>query len=431
MSDADKGLMRRTSLVTMGRIALLAVWFVMIAMVYRTIGQQNDALIQAGVLAFSLAAVKMLTTSLSDPLDLDVVRRVPVVLGTDPAKAVAIWRAAQQFRIALAGIIVLLAIALARPIATVLLHDADWAPAVMLVGAAAGLELVFRGYLSDYQSRERFGGFLALEAGLQGVRVALILALILGGWLSVLTFLGAYALATFLVVCIAYLVSGAARRALWVVVGSVSRETWQYARWIAPAMILSAVVERLDLYLLTWLRGPQESGLYGALLPLILVPEVAIGFAIGVLQPRIADLHSRGRLPSFWLSICRLTVPLAAVGLIVVWLLAEQIILLTIGPSYLDAAPAFRILFAAVMLWFSVVPVALAFVVMNMPRITLAITLGQAAVMLTAGLALIPSDGVVGAATAILVMRFVTGTMICAVALRTLNSRSRSGQVPP
>lgn len=416
MSDLTGNLMRRTILVTGGRIALLALWFVAITLVYRQIGGLPDGLSQAGVLAFSLAAIKMFTTALGDPLDLDVVRRVPPILADDPALAVSIWRAAQQIRTGLALVVMLLALLLAHPIATRVFGDPGWAPALMLAGGAAAGEMLFRGYLSDFQSRERFGLFLTLEAGLQGTRIFLVMALFLSGALTTLSFLAVYTLSTAIVVVVAYLASGRERRALWVISRDVSLETWTYIRWVAPAMIVSAVTERLDIFLLSSLRGPVESGLYGALLPLILVPEVVIGFATGVLQPRVADLHARGRLLAFWGSICRLTVPIAVLSALIVWFFADTLISISIGPSYLGAAPALRILFGAVMAWFAVVPVALAFVVMTQPRATLAITLVQAVFVIGIGLLLIPDKGALGAAMAVFIMRVGTGAMITGTA---------------
>jgi len=190
-------------------------------------------------------------------------------------------------------------------------------------------------------------------------------------------------------------------------------------------MIIAAITERLDIFMLSAFKGPVESGLYGAILPLILVPEVAIGFAVSVLQPRVADLYEKGQLFEFWMAICRLTVPLAVASALFVWLFADSIINLTIGPTYLEAAPVLRILFLAVMLWFSVVPVAVAFVVMTLPRATLAITVLQAVLIVTAGFLMIPGMGATGAATALLMMRVFSGTMICIAAVWLLRTRKQ------
>lgn len=400
-----------------GRIGLLGFWFLAVTLVYRQIGYLDDGLAQAGVLAFSLAAIKMFTTALGDPLDLDVVRRVPSLMKSDPEMAVDVWRAAQQARLGLALIVITLSVAVARPVATYVLDDPGWSRAVMLVGLAAAAEMLFRGYLADFQSRERFGGFLILEAALQTTRILFVAGLFLAGNLTTLTFLSVYALSTLLIVLGAYVLSGGAKRALLRFRREVSLETWRYARWVSPAMIIGAVTERLDIFLLSSVSSATQTGLYGAMIPLILVPEVAIGFAVGVLQPRVADLGASGGLAPLWLGICKLTVPLAIFGAGFVWFFAETIITYTIGPAYLGGAPVLQILFAAVMAWFSVVPVALVFVVMTLPRGTLLITIIQAIFIATVGLALIPTYGAVGAATAVLMMRVLTGTLICVAAI--------------
>ena len=423
MGGVERGIIRRTILVAGGRIGLLGFWFIAVTLVYRQIGYLEDGLAQAGVLAFSLAAIKMFTTALGDPLDLDVVRRVPALLHSDPDMAVDVWRAAQQARMGLALAIILLAVAVAQPVATFVLDDPVWSRAIILVGFAAAAEMLLRGYLANYQSRERFDRFLSLEAALQTTRILFVAGLILAENLTTVTFLAVYGLSTMLVVLGAFVVSGRAHRALLRFRGDVSLETWRYTRWVSPAMIIGAVTERLDIFLLSSVGSANESGLYGAMLPLILVPEVAIGFAVGVLQPRVADLRETGDLMALWLGICKLTVPLAILGAGFVWLFAEPIITYSIGPAYLGGAPVLQILFTAVMAWFAVVPVALVFVVMTLPRGTLAITVIQAVFIVTVGWALIPTYGAVGAAASVLMMRVLTGTLVCVAALWLLRRR--------
>jgi PST family polysaccharide transporter len=411
------------------RIAYLGLWFVAIAAAYRHLGTLPDGTAQAGLLAFALASIKMVTTAFGDPLDLDVVRRVPPILAQSPGRAVEIWRAAQQIRAALALGVALLAAVLARPIAEVFLHDGAWAMPVALAGLAAALEFLYRGYLSDCQARERFGRLLLLEGALQVCRVVAVAGLLVTGRLTATSFLAVYGLSTAVICLAAYAGSDGGRRKLWRFSAETSLETWHYVRWVAPAMIISAVVERLDIFLLTGLRGPAEAGLYGALMPLLLVPEMVMGLAMAVLQPRVADLHAKGSLFEFWMGICAITVPLAIAACVAMLLLAEPLIEFTIGPAYLASVPVLKVLFVAVMAWFAVVPVAMSFVVMTQPRATLAICLAQAVTVTIAGLTLIPAQGAMGAAIAVLMMRLVSGGIICGVALYRLWPGTPAGKV--
>jgi O-antigen/teichoic acid export membrane protein len=417
LSLTNRQLARRTIAVTLGRIALLGFWFVAVVWSYRQIGAQPDGIVQAGFLALALAGLKLFSSALSDPLDTDVLRQVPVFLTSDPPRAVAVWRSAQQLRVAISVILVGAAILLARPIAAQFLGDAAQASLVMLAGSAAALEILFRGHLADCQSRNRFARFLSYEAGLQVLRILGILIAAFWFGLNARTFLTAYSVATLVLLIVAFVGTSPDRRALWRVDGKVTRDSLTYLRWVAPAMLLSAVVERLDLFLLTGLRGAEEAGLYGALLPLLLVPEVVAGFATHALQPRISEIQGSREFLPFWAALLKITVPLALLAIIGVNFLAEPMISLTIGPAFLEAAPVLRVLATAVLLWVGVVPVALALVVMSRPRITLGITLVQALAVGTLGLVLIPVHGALGAAWAVLAMRIITGTMICAAAL--------------
>ena len=424
MSAGAGKLLWRTGLVTAGRIGLLALWFVAITLFYRQLGHSPDGLAQAGVLAFALAAIKMFTIALGDPLDMDVVRRVPPILKKAPGEALVIWRTAQQLRILLALALILLGALLARPIALSLLQDAKWAPTVFLAATAAGCELLYRGYLSDFQSREKFGRFLMLEAVLQATRICAIAFLWLTGRLGVTQFLLAYTLSTLAVAIGAFVLSSGAQKQLQRFCARTGLETWRYVRWIAPAMILGAVIERLDLFMLTSLRGPVEAGLYGALIPLIMVPEVVIAFSVNALQPRIADLGSHGGLLGLWIGVSRVTVPLAIAGAAFVFFFAEEIILLTLGSGYIASAPALRILFIAVMIWFATVPVPMSYVVMVRPRASLGIVLVQTVFMVVTGWIAITRFGALGVAVSVLLTRSLTAMMICALAARLLKAKA-------
>jgi len=421
-------LLGRTAVVSGIRIFYLGLWFVAITVAYRHLGTLPDGIAQVGLLTFALASIKMVTTALGDPLDLDVVRRVPPILAADPHRAVQAWRAAQQIRTGLAAAVFALAVLLAVPIARVFLHDREWSTAVVLAGGAAAFEFVYRGYLADCQSRERFDRLLLLEGALQGFRIVSVTALWIGGALTASSFLAAYLLSALCVCLMAYVLSDAARRRLRTFSAEASLETWRYVRWVAPALMVSAVVERLDIFLLTSLRGPAEAGFYGALMPLLLVPEMVMGFAMVVLQPRVADLAKHGGGLELWSSVCRLTVPLSAVASLVVFLFAEPLIRMTIGPAYLQSVPVFKLLFVAVMCWFAVVPVALSFVVMMQPRATLVICLFQAVVVGTAGFLLIPAYGATGAAVSVFVMRLLTGVVICGAAYHRLRGGFLEGR---
>ncbi|MBX3568073.1 MAG: oligosaccharide flippase family protein [Rhizobiaceae bacterium] len=413
-------LLGRTLIVTAVRIVYLALWFVAITAAYRHLGQLPDGLAQAGILAVALATIKMVTTALGDPLDLDVVRRVAPALHDDPDEALAAWRAAQQIRLLLAAVVLAGALLLAKPVADRLLHDASWSTPILLAGVAAAMEFVYRGYLADYQSRERFGSLLRLEGLLQILRVASVGGLLLADRLTASAFLMAYAASVSVAAVSAYALSDRGRRRVWVWSPAATRKTLDYVRWVAPALMLSAVVERLDLLLLSGMRGPEQSGLYGALMPLLLVPEMVVGLAMVVLQPRVADLAAKGKLLDLWVGVCKLTVPLAAAATVVVLLFAEPLIGLTIGPAYRDSGLVLRLLFVAAMFWVAVVPVALSFVVMTQPRATLLVCALQGVLVLLAGSILIPEHGAVGAAISVLVMRVTTGLVLCGVALHAL-----------
>lgn len=139
MSLTNRQLARRTIGVTLGRIALLGFWFVAVVWSYRQIGAQADGVAQAGFLALALAGMKMFSSALSDPLDTDVLRQVPLFVSADPQRAVAVWRSAQQLRLGIAVVLVGAGVLFASPIAARFLANAAQAPLVILAATAAAL----------------------------------------------------------------------------------------------------------------------------------------------------------------------------------------------------------------------------------------------------------------------------------------------------
>lgn len=426
MTKLDRSLLERTAFVAIARMALLGLWFLAITFVYRTLGEAPGGVAQVGVISLCFAAQKMIVGALGDPLDMQVVRTVPPLLPGDPTSAAAVWRAAQQFRMVFAATAVFLGTALSGTVAAFSFHDADLAPLVILSAIAAAGEFVYRGYLVDRQARQQFPVFLALESGLQVARVGIIGAAVLADRLSAETVVGAYAAATLAMAAVAALATDRERRRLLRIDGAKLGATWRYIAWVIPAMMVSALAERLDLVLLTVLRGPAESGYYGALLPLLLVPEVVAGFATTVLQPTIAAIRGADALLRFWRDLSLLTIPGAALAWFALSLGPETLVELTIGPAYRDAGPALLLLAGGVMTWVGLAPVPLTYVVMRFPKGTLAISLMQVTLMGSLSAVLIPQQGAMGAAMAFFAVRVTTSVVLCTVALIALMGERRA-----
>lgn len=419
----DRGIVVKAGLVAAARIVLLGIWFLILVRTYAEVGRLADGLAEAAAIALALAAIKAVVGALGDPLDMEALRRLPLAL-RESAEAFAL-RLADRLRLRLAVAALTALVAAASGAAAALIGAGRLAETAALVGLAAAAELVYRGFLNAAQAREDFRRLVALEASLQGLRAVLLGGLALAGWLDARAFLLAYAAAAGIVACLAHephlRLFDLARASRAEIAGALG-----YLRWTVPAMALAAVVERLDVFLLGALRPAADTGPYGAILPLVMIPEVVAGFAMTVLQPRIPVYAADGRLLRFWRGIVLLAAPCCLAAFAVIAAFAEPLVRLTVGPAYLAAAPALVILSAGTLFWLAFVPVAQGFVMMIHPRATFLVCLAQAAASVVMCVALIPSYGLVGAALAAASVKVAVGVALCAA---TLALADRPGRV--
>ena len=404
-------------LMTVGRVSFVAVWFVAILLVYRGLGSGADGLAQAGVFALAIACVKVASGCISDPVDLAVMRRVPPLLRDDPARAFGVLRAAIGLRVGVA-LAVAGALALFAPLlATHVLGRPDTAPLVRLVAAAIVADILFRAVLVVLHAAERFRAFLMLEAMVHLGRFAAILALWAAGMMRVDLVLASYAAAPFAVALAG--LSLLLPRGLFAsprVHRADLLDLVGFLKWMMPAMMLAAVNERLDVFLVFSFRGAGDAGLYGAVVTLALVPDILAGCLSTLLQPRIVRMHAGGAFARSMLRFLAVSLPVCGLGFLTALLLAEPLLPLLIGARYLPAIPAFLWLLAGTVFWLAVTPLPMTLVAIMAPGRIVLVTIGQSVLVLLGGLVLLPAFGLVGMAAGVFVTRVAVALALVGVA---------------
>lgn len=392
-------------LVTAGRIAFVGFSFVGILVVYRGLGTTEDGLAQAGLFAISLACIKVVSGCVSDPIDLAVMRRTPSLLSSDPARAFEILGAAFALRMAGAATIAALLLLLAPLISVHLLGRPEAATLVRCLALAGLADVFFRAVLVVLQASERFGAFVFMEAMLHVGRFTGILAIWLGGAMRVEAVVGIYAAVALgaALVGVSLLPSGVVPglRARW---GDLV-ELCGYLKWMVPAMVLAALTERLDVFLVYSKAGSEAAGLYGAAVTLALIPDILAGCLSTFLQPRVARMHATGRLPDAIRRFLRISLPVCSLAFVASLALSVWLIPLLLGGKYALALPAFHWLLAGTLFWLAVTPVPMTAVAVVAPQRIVLVTVMQATLVLVGGLALLPSFGWVGMAQAVCAMR--------------------------
>jgi O-antigen/teichoic acid export membrane protein len=213
--------------------------------------------------------------------------------------------------------------------------------------------------------------------------------------------------------------------------GDYVREILHYGKWIATALAMSAVYERLDLLMLDWFRGKHDVGVYAGAMLLASVPDFLNGAIQTVLTPKIAPAYAAGHFNRLQRGYLKVSIPLGLIAAAVAVLAAGPVIRAFLAAGYLESIPAFRLLILGTLFELIVTPLPAALVNFVAPRRATVLTSVGLAVVFLGGLLVIPRYGVTGAAALILTARVAVGTAVVLLAGRlTRDARKPEEKAP-
>ena len=419
------------ALMTGGRIGFVALWFVGVALVYRGLGADAGGVAQAGLFAMCIAVIKVVSGCITDPIDLALMRRAPALLQDDPKAAYRLLHTAFGLRLSCAALVAGALYGFAPEIAVLLFHRAEAAPLLGVVAVAILGDTVFRATLIVLQAGERFVAFVALEGALQVMRFAGVLALWATGTMSVEMAIGCYAAAAVVASVGGLLLLPRAMLVRFHTGWHELRELLHYLKWMTPGMVLAALNERFDVFLVNAFSGVEAAGLYGAMLILALVPDLIAGCLSAVLQPRIMRLYHGGHYGVAVRKFLMIAVPVCVLGMLMAIPLAGPVIGLMLGPAYLPGVPAFLWILAGTLFWLVVTPLPLTLLAVAVPSRIVLVTLFQSTVLLVVGLLLVPSFGLVGMAQTVFAMRVAVALVVVVAGHRLAATRPADGGADP
>jgi O-antigen/teichoic acid export membrane protein len=396
-----------------GRAALVGLWFGATVLLIRTLGPA-----EFGQYALAVAFIKILSGIVGDSLDLAVLRQVPVHLVTDPARAFAVVRGAFTVRVGV-GVAVLAGGAVAAASAADVFFKSAGASSLVVFAAAGVLgELLLRSATGFFQAGERFRRYMQLEGALHVTRVTIVVALAASDALSATTALATYVGVPYLVFAagVRFLPRELVRRPFGHRADAVG--VLDYSRWIALAMGLAAVYERVDIVLLGYFRAPEEVGVYSAALALATIPDFVVGCLATVLHPRVMPAYVNAEFGRLRRQYLRWAVPVAAVAVIGVFAVGGWLVQALLTARYVEAVPVFEYLAVGVLFGAVVTPLPSALLAMVAPLQTVAVTALGLGVTLTAGMLVIPAFGAPGAALMFVATRLLLGATVAYLGLR-------------
>jgi O-antigen/teichoic acid export membrane protein len=400
-------------LVTGSRMALLVGWFLATALLMRKLGPAGF-----GIYFLAQSAIRVLTGSVGDPIDMAVMREAPLLLGNDRPGALAVIRSAFWLRTIIALLLLVPAILLPSVFARIVFASPLLRGLAVLTVAGVLGDFLLRSCLGYFQVSEQFGRFLAVDAVWQFSRVVAVLFLIATNRLTAASGVALYVIAPYLAFLVALpLLPGDVRRSIPPDLGPLTRML-KFSVWIATALAMGSLYERLDVFILTRFTDDTQVGIYGGAVFLATIPDFLDGIIQTVIAPKIAPAYAAGRFNRLFISYLTYALPLGTLAGLFAILLGNWGIHRWFPPTYGPCVPAFRVLVVSTLfnLVFTTLPNSLVNFIAPKRQ---AIFTGVGLLLVSGGcMLLIPSYGAVGAAFAMLGARAVVGLLAIAQALQ-------------
>lgn len=288
----------------------------------------------------------------------------------------------------------------------------------------AALALLSGGLLNYVQTlleaRQTFGA-LSLISMLQGVlRAGAIGVLFLTGRIALWPLIGLeVALPLALLVYGQRLLPPELRPRLLATLGTHFGRLWRFSRWIAVAAAASTIYLSLDVVLLGHFRPAAEVGLYGAALALLAKFDVVQNAILTATFPEACRYRSRDDLRAYVRRSLQIT-GLASLAFLLVLPIAGPLLLILYGVPYAGATLPFAILLVGFVVGLNAQPTAFVLYPLDRVRWIAAGDVLQLLFMAALGLWLIPLEGALGAALAVLATRILGAGLTTTFVTRAL-----------
>lgn len=189
-------------------------------------------------------------------------------------------------------------------------------------------------------------------------------------------------------------------------IASKKIQLWNLVKHASFGIIAAGIIENVDILFVQSYLDDYQAGLLGGVTRIALLLYI-VGYALGnVLNPRVAKYTLQSDLLSFWKKSWLVFVG-CILGFVLSMFLAEPLIIYTIGPDYLEALPTLRILLAAGFSTIALMPYIAFFYSFNLSWYFSVTGIIQLAIVLLGNIWLVPVMGIEGAAWTRLISRLI------------------------
>lgn len=361
---------------------------------------------ELGPSSFGIFAVVVTSlTLLSDIGDLGtdtgLIRFVGKYLSSDPQKALSFLKLGLEVKV-LVWVVLLLAGWFFTPTIVQIFFDKPELIEPMKLGLfGVGGALLFSFTTHALQAYQKYKTWSLLLTGSNGLRLAIILVLILMGFLNLNFSLISYILVPFLffLVGLCFLpnflfISGEKK---------VAREFFHYNLWISLITLIAAFGARMDTFLTTRLLSFEQVGIYSVAVSLTsFIPQLFFAIAT-VAAPKLANFSSKAQAITYLKKLQLLVTFLAFLGLLGIpigFLILNKFY----GIAYVASLEPFVILFFAQIVFLLALPAHQAiFYFFANPKVMVPVSALQLVIILILGWFLINAFGITGAALTVLI----------------------------
>jgi O-antigen/teichoic acid export membrane protein len=376
---------------------------------------------QMGVFSFFLATMNILWLLSDLGLNLSLVNYV-AANREHPARGLAFLKAG----LALKGLLLVLVIVPCFLLASWLfgrLPDSESYPAAARLACLGAVGMALVNFASaTFQGQERFRSLAAIRISEGLGRFLLVGGLVLLWRFDLFGVLLCFALAPMLVGA-AGMLGPLARLRAAVFRRDTARDLIRFSRWIALSTVAGSLALQLDMLLLAALSTREVLGVYGAAQRLAVPLVLLMNSILTVLLPKAVAQRDAASLRAFSRRSLKLTGPLAALSLLLVF--AGAPLIERFFPQYEGATALFQILGAGVALSLVFNPSSLLLYGLGRPDLVAWVSVGQLVFNVSGILVLVPRFGATGAALSTALTWLLGGLAWWLLARRSLAARAR------
>lgn len=396
-----------------GKVGRALFGFAMSLIVARWLGPEQFGL-------FSLFVVVMIIGHdvLGEGLNPSVVRFYTRYADSDPLRAKEILANAFTLRVILGMPILIIGLIGGKWLAEAIWQDRAYSLAISLglIGAFGAALWSFT--LSVWQALEEFRTYAMMTPLVNALRICTVPLLVSFGQFTLANVLGLH-VGFFYICAIIGMIMLRRHMTGFTVNRSLARDLLHFGKWTVLANLFFLLQAHLGIPFLSYFADAQATGIYAAGSMLLLMVDYLTATLMTVLLPeasKLADIYAYRAYAKRYLLLCTgiavMLVPFVMIG--------HPVTIAIYGSSYAGTGEVFQILFVGFLATLITHPLYLIFYAMNRPYLYTISTSVSLACWLIVALWLIPSQGAIGAAWAMLVARLIQSLVIGGLVWRAL-----------